>query len=182
LSEAWLIKSDREKLKAVVVALDWVGSAILYQVIGLIAAPVMSGVLVYSFVSLLHGLQPAISLEWRSRLLTQTPGFPVQAVVGFLFGVWFGRFSPPSKRKLMVWVWVLPLILFISVLLIQPLNGSGMFGKFYPPEAHHKSTFLELMSWLILVIPSAAFALGAKVVRPRVRKAELLGNASKARG
>jgi hypothetical protein len=182
LSEAWLIKSDREKLKAAIAGLDRIGSAVLYQVMGLIAAPVMSGVLVYSIISLLHGLQPTISLEWRSSLLTQTPGFPVQAVVGFLFGVWFGRFSPPSKRKLMVWVWVLPLILFISAIVTQPLNGSGMFGPFYPPEAHHKSTFLELMSWAILFIPSVAFALGAKVVRPRARKAELLGNASKARG
>jgi hypothetical protein len=170
LSEAWLVKPDREKLKAAIAALDWVGSAILYQVMGLIAAPMLSTILVYSIFSFAHIFAPAISMEWRGRLLTQTPGFPIQAVVGFLLGFTFGRYSSPSKRRLMLWVWVLPLILFISALVSQPLNGSGMFGPYYPPEVHHQSTFLELMSWAILLIPSAAFAMGAKVARPRIRK------------
>lgn len=161
------MQSDREKLKTAGVALIWIASAIVHQTIGLIGIPVLSTFLVFTLISIAHSFSPTISDHLASKLLTQVPGFPIQAAVGLLAGFLIGRFP---QRKIILWVWVLPLILYCVALLFPPINGSSLFGPYYPPEAHHKSTLLEQLSWSILFIPSAAYALGAHIAKPRWKK------------
>jgi hypothetical protein len=169
MTQEWLLRSDREKLNSVRIILLWIVSAIVHQIIGLIGIPVLSAVLIFPLCHLAQSMSPAIPSGLASRLLTQIPGFPIQACVGLLLGVILGRYS---QRRIMLWVWVLPLLLFCFALLFPPLNGSSLFGPYYSPEAHHKSTFLEHLSWSILFIPSATYALGAKIARLVAKKVD----------
>jgi len=165
MTQEWLMKSDKEKLRAAGVVVLWIVSAIVHQTISLIGIPVLSAFLIFTACSMAQGLSPVFSSHLASRLLTQTPGFPIQACLGLLLGFVLGRYS---QRKVMLLVWVLPLVIFSFVLVIHPMNGSPAFGPFYLQEARHKATFLEQLSWLIVVIPSAAYALGAKLAKPRL--------------
>jgi hypothetical protein len=164
MTEEWLIRSDREKLKSAGIVLIWVVSAIVHQIIGLAGIPVLSAFLVFTLCSIAEGLNPAVPHYLASRLLTQIPGFPIQACLGFLMGLILGRYS---QRRVILWVWVVPLILFCLVLLFPQIYGSSLFGPYYSPDDHHKSTLLERLSWSILFIPSASYALGAKLAKPR---------------
>jgi hypothetical protein len=166
MTEEWLIRSDREKFRIAGIRLLWVISALVHQAIGLFGIAVLSAFLVFTVRSIVVGFHVAIPALSASAILTQTPGFPVQACLGLLLGLILGRYS---QRKIILWVWVLPFALFIYVLFFPPLDGS-MFGPFYPPEAHHIPSMPERLSWSIIFIPSAAYALGAKLARARTKR------------
>jgi len=169
MTEEWLKRSDREKWRVAGIALAWIASCIVHQIISLVGIPVLSAFLTFTLCSIAQSVTHSVPSGLASKLLTQIPGFPIQAILGFLLGLSLGNFS---QRRVMMWVWVLPLILFCIALLFSPLNGSSQSGPLYPPEAHHKSTLLEQLSWSILFIPSAAYSLGAKSARPRHNKIE----------
>lgn len=167
MTQEWLVKSDQEKLKTAGIVFLWILSAIIHQTIGLVGIPVLSTVMVSSFCSIVQGSSPLFPPHLAGRLLTQIPGYPIQASLGILLGFILGRYS---QRRVILSVWILPLVIFCLVLLIRPMDGSPAFGPYYLPEANHKTTLLEQLSWLIVVIPSAAYALGAKLAKPRLSR------------
>ena len=163
MSESWLIQPDREKWRTAWVALVWSVSAVVHQFIGLVGIPVLSAFVIFTLCSIARGLNLAFLQYLEGSLLTQIPVYPVQASIGLLTGFVLGRYS---QRRIILWIWVLPLILFCLALIFEPMNGSAVFGPYYFSETHHESTLLGRLSWSILFIPSAAYALGAKIAKP----------------
>jgi hypothetical protein len=166
MKEELLVRSDTGKFRTSGMMLLWVVSALVHQIIGLLGIPVLSAFVLFTFGSTAEALHLSFTAHSASAILTQIPGYPVQACLGLILGLILGRYA---QRKVIVWVWVLPLILFVSVMLFPPLYGSAAFGPYYPPDAHHVPSLAERLSWLIVLIPSAAYATGAKLARQYVR-------------
>src|ERR1700676_5338706 len=66
-----------------------------------VAAPVLT----YTVVLSLHPFFPSLGTRRVHWILTETPFFPVQIVVGLLWGFQLGR---RYQHRVMVWTWVVP--------------------------------------------------------------------------
>jgi hypothetical protein len=151
------MQSGHEKLRTV-------GSAVAHQLISTVGVILLSGELVFLFCSIARSLSSYFTPKLASKILTQIPGFPIQATVGLLLGFIIGKFA---QRKVMVWVWVLPLVLFAATALYPPLGGS-LFGPYSVPNAGRQISLLDRLSYALPFIASAAYALGAKITKHRV--------------
>jgi hypothetical protein len=164
MNESWVLRSDRGKLKTVGIWLVWIISAVVHQTIALAGIPVLSTFLIFTLISIFQGLNIAVPSNLASKLLTQVPGYPIQALLALILGLVLGRYF---QRRVMLWVWVLPLALFCFVLLFPPLNGSSIFGPYFASQANHHATIRDQLSWSILVVPSLAYSLGGKLAKPK---------------
>ena len=86
-----------------------------------VAAPVLT----YSVVLSLHPFFPSLSTRTVHWILTETPYFPVQIVVGLLWGFQLGR---RYQHRVMVWTWVVPALAIISLILFVPLRSVVVSG------------------------------------------------------
>src|SRR5712691_8180786 len=78
----------------------------LHQVAGTLGVMFSAPFLTYSVVAVLQFFQHSpVTTHRVSAALTETPGFPIQAVVGLLLGAQIGyRFRQPYGQ----WIWILP--------------------------------------------------------------------------
>jgi hypothetical protein len=86
-----------------------------------VAAPVLT----YSVVLSLHPFFPSLSTRTVHWILTETPYFPVQIVVGLLWGFQLGR---RYQHRVMLWTWVVPALAIISLILFVPLPSVVVSG------------------------------------------------------
>jgi hypothetical protein len=86
-----------------------------------VAAPVLT----YSVVLSLHPFFPSLGTRTVHWILTETPFFPVQIVVGLLWGFQLGR---RYQHRVMVWTWVVPALAIISLILFVPLRSVVVSG------------------------------------------------------
>ena len=125
-----------------------------------VAAPVLT----YSVVLSLHPFFPSLATRTVHWILTETPFFPVQIVVGLLWGFQLGR---RYQHRVMVWTWVVPALAIISLILFVPLRSvvvSGVeltktehfFGWGCLPQNH-------CFDWplTVLLYAAAAYSIGA---------------------
>jgi hypothetical protein len=157
------MQPGHEKLRTAGEIMKTIGSAIVHQLISTVGVILLSGQLVFLFCSIARNWSPYFTPKLASRILTQIPGFPIQAAVGLSLGFIFGKFA---QRKVMVWMWVLPLVLFVATALYPPLGGS-LFGPYSAPDAGKQISLLDRLSYSLPFIASAAYALGAKLTRRR---------------
>jgi hypothetical protein len=129
---------------------------------------VAAAVLTYSVVLPLHQVFPSLSSRTVHWILTETPYFPVQIVVGLLWGFQLGR---RYRHRVMLWTWVVPALaiaFFILVVPLPPVLISGVeitktehfFGRECLPQNHCFEWVLTL-----LLYAAAAYSLGAFVAR-----------------
>lgn len=133
-----------------------------------VAAPVLT----YSVVLSLHPFFPSLGMRTVHWILTETPFFPVQIVVGLLWGFQLGR---RYQHRVMVWTWVVPALAIISLILFVPLRSvvvSGVeltktehfFGRGCLPQNH-------CSDWpLTVLLYAAAYSIGAFAARMLPRR------------
>ena len=134
-----------------------------------VAAPVLT----YSVVLSLHPFFPSLATRTVHWILTETPFFPVQIVVGLLWGFQLGR---RYQHRVMVWTWVVPALAIISLILFVPLRSvlvSGVeltkaehfFGWGCLPQNH-------CFDWPLTVAlyAAAAYSIGAFAARMLPRR------------
>jgi len=145
-------------------ALYFVGHVALSTLgVGFVAA-----VLTYSVVLPLHLFFPSLTTRTVHWILTETPYFPVQIVVGLLWGFQLGR---RYQHRVMLWTWVVPALAISSSILFVPLPSvvvSGVeltktehfFGSGCLPQNH-------CFEWALTVLlyAASAYSIGAFVAR-----------------
>jgi hypothetical protein len=85
---------------------------------------VAAAALTYSVVLSLHPFFPSLGVraDW---ILTETPYFPVQIVVGLVWGFRLGR---RYQHRVMLWTWVVPALAIVSLILFVPLRSAEVSG------------------------------------------------------
>ena len=77
----------------------------------------------------LHPWFPSITIRRAHWLLTETPFFPVQILVGLANGFWMRRFS---RLPFGEWIWILPSLLLIAGILFLPIPpGQNRLGHLF---------------------------------------------------
>jgi len=145
-----------------------------HLIISTFGVVVAAAVLTYSIVLPLHLFIPSLNSRTVHWILTETPYFPVQILVGLLWGFQLGR---RYRHRAMLWTWIVPalaivfLILFVS---LPPVVVSGVeltkrehfFGSGCLPQNH-------CFEWVftLLLFAAAAYSLGAFAERMLPRRA-----------
>jgi hypothetical protein len=132
--------------------------------VGVVAAPILT----YSVVLPLHQFFPSLGTRTVHWVLTETPYFPVQIVVGLLCGFQIGR---RYRHRVMLWTWVVPALAIAVLILFVPLPSvmvSGVeltktkhfFGRECLPQNH-------CFEWVftLLLYAAAAYSVGAFLAR-----------------
>ncbi len=139
-----------------------------HLIISTFGVGIAAAVLTYSVVLPLHLFIPSLNSRTVHWILTETPYFPVQILVGLLWGFQLGR---RYQHSAMLWTWIVPalaivfLILFVS---LPPVLVSGVeltkrehfFGTGCLPQNH-------CFEWVftVLLYAAAAYSLGAFAAR-----------------
>ena len=145
-----------------------------YLLISTFGVGITAAVLAYSVVLPLHQFFPSLGSRTVHWILTETPFFPVQIVVGLLWGFQLGRCY---QHRVMLWTWTVPALAIAFLILFVPLPPvivSGVeitktghfFGWGCLPQNHCFEWPLTL-----LLYAAAAYSLGglrsAQVASPR---------------
>ncbi len=128
--------------------------------VGFVAAPVLT----YTVVLSLHPFFPSLGPRTVHWILTETPFFPVQIILGLLWGFQLGR---RYRHRLMLWTWVVPALViafFILFVHLPTVVVSGValtktehfFGWGCLPQNHCFEWPLTL-----LLYAASAYSLGA---------------------
>jgi len=149
------------------------GGAVAHQLISTLGVMVLSGQLIFTLCAIARTWNPSISPRLASRILTEIPGFPVQAVIGLLLGFllaeFFRRWVMP---RVMVWMWVLPLALLCLAVLFPPMNGASLFAHYAGGSTVPANRFLSALSYSFPFVAAAAYSVGAKVAERLNRPAQ----------
>jgi hypothetical protein len=130
-----------------------------------VAAPVLT----YSVVLSLHLFFPSLSTRTVHWILTETPYFPVQIVVGLLWGFQLGRCY---QHRVMLWIWIVPalgIILLIQFAHLSVVVVSGVlltktehfFGWSCLPQNH----CYDQTGFTLPLYAAAAYSIGAFAAR-----------------
>lgn len=125
------------------------------------------GTSLFDLTTLLGRPQSMRPLHW---ILTETPFFPVQIVLGLYFGWLLGR---RLKHRTMLWVWILPAL----VLCYAVVGGRTLSSEFTSVLVLTGSPFLHYFGWgcqpkdgcldqLIFTMPfyaATAYSIGARL-------------------
>ena len=125
---------------------------------------VAAAVLTYAVVLPLHQFFPSLNSRTVHWILTETPYFPVQIIVGLLWGFQLGR---RYQHRVILWTWVVPAVAIAFLILFVPLPPvvvSGVeitktehfFGRECLPQNH-------CFEWALTVLlyAAGAYSLGA---------------------
>jgi hypothetical protein len=109
-----------------------------------------------------------------SWILTETPYFPMQLFLAFSLGWLLGRHF---RHRSMLWVWILPLVILISVVVAFPAIGQLALARYAslssPSRLSHffgwgcqpKNRCLDQVVITLPFYSAAAYSLGATVAR-----------------
>lgn len=135
-----------------------------HLIISTFGVGVAAAVLTYSVVLPLHQFFQSLNSRTAHWILTETPYFPVQIVVGLLWGFQLGR---RYRHRVMLWTWIVPALAIAFLILFVPLPPvvvSGVeitktehfFGGGCLPQNH-------CFEWplTVLLYAAAAYSLGA---------------------
>src|SRR5579864_8043011 len=135
-----------------------------HLLVSTLGVPVAAAVVTYSVVLPLHHLFPSLSSRTVHWILTETPYFPVQIIVGLLLGFQLGR---RYRHRVMLWTWIMPGLVIAFLILFVPLRPvvvSGVeitktehfFGSGCLPQNHCFD-----WSFTVLLYAALAYSLGA---------------------
>src|ERR1700733_4748147 len=94
-----------------------------HAVFGMIGVSVITAILTFTAVRIVHRFVSGISPKLPNVLLTEIPGFPLQIVVGLLLGYAMWRLT---KQRLVFWAWVPPVALLLAMVVrFVSIAGGG---------------------------------------------------------
>jgi len=142
---------------------------LLHLILSAVGVRVMASVLRYSFVVPLHQFFPSLSLRTGHWILLQTPYFPVQIVLGLLWGFQLGR---RYGHRVMLWTCVVPGTLIALLILFVPLSpvvvagvkitkAEHFFGWGCLPQNH----CFDQVGFTLPFYAASAYSLGALFAR-----------------
>jgi hypothetical protein len=145
---------------------------ITHQVISTLGVLIISGELVFTVCAFARFFYPSIPPRLASKLLTEIPGFPVQAAIGLLLGFVLAKFLRRwVMPRVMVWMWVLPLALFCLAAVFPPMNGGSLFAH-YGGNTAPTNRLLSALSYSFPFVAAAAYSVGTKLAGGISRSAQ----------
>lgn len=142
---------------------------VAHLIAGTLGVIITASVLTYSAFGMLHPFFPAIGSRTVNIILTETPYFPVQILVGLLWGLQLGR---RYRHEVMLWTWTVPFAAIASLILfaqLPPVVVSGIeitkvehfFGWACLPQNH----CFEQVGFTLPLYTAGAYSLGALLAR-----------------
>jgi hypothetical protein len=145
---------------------------LVHSVIAVIGVPVAASIIRYSILLSLQQFYPSVAVRAGKQMhwiLLQTPYFPVQILIGLLWGFQVGRHY---RHRVMLWTWTVPALAIMLALLFAPLTPvivSGVeitklqhfFGWGCLPQNH----CFEQLALTLPLYSATAYAVGALLSR-----------------
>jgi len=134
----------------------------VHQALGSLGVGFLAPFLVYAFVEVLQVFFPStFNTHWAHFVLTEIPGFPVQAVLGFSLGLNLARWwKQPSGQ----WAWILPGIWFASLFVLLPISAfESRMGHFFGTACAPKMHCFDQIVATMPAIAAASYSLGTFV-------------------
>jgi hypothetical protein len=141
---------------------------VIHSLLGAIGAPIAAAVLAYSVILPLHKFIPSVGERTAHWILTETPYFPLQIFVGFLWGFLISR---RLKQLTMLWAWSLPALAILLAVRFDPLRPvvSGIeitgFSRFFGWSCLPQNHCFEQVALTIPLYAATAYSLGALLAR-----------------
>lgn len=150
----------------------------IHQALGSLGVGLLAPFLVYASLEILQVFFPStFNTHWAHFVLTEIPGFPVQAAFGFCLGLNLGRWW---KQPCGEWAWVLPVLWLGGWFVLLPLSAfqsriGHFFGTACAPKLHCYDQIVATMP----AIAAVAYSLGTFVALrfwpvPRTREDRVL--------
>ena len=123
----------------------------------------------YSLIAAVQQVYAHASFRSASWILTETPFFPVQILLGLVWGfVWFRRF----RHDVMFWAWTVPTAVIIGLILFAPLSPTTASGIELTPLEHFfgwkclpQNRCFEQVGFTLPFYSACAYSLGAFMAR-----------------
>ena len=145
---------------------------LIHLLVAAIGVPVAASVLRYSILFFLEQFYPSLSLRVGRQMhwiLLQTPYFPVQIIIGLVWGFQLGRHF---RHRVMLWTWTVPAVTIALLILFAPFRPvivSGVeiskvqhfFGWSCLPQNH----CFEQVALTLPLYSASAYSLGAFLAR-----------------
>jgi hypothetical protein len=149
-----------EVLKSPASVLRTLLSILVHMSISMIGVGVFSNVLVFLLFKLSYSFYPSVTIEHLRWTLTGIHGFPVQAAIGLLLGFVLAKYM---CRRVMVWIWLLPLAFLCIGIVFLPRNGSSIWDHFFGSGCTPAGHCFDQLALTLPLVASAAYSLGAKL-------------------
>ena len=118
---------------------------------------ILSALLVFSVYSFLHRWELNFTRSQASWLLTEIPGFPIQASVGLVLGFLLGRFK---QSRFIVFSWVLPFLLVCLIALTLKVDEVPVFARLFGSSCSPKRHCFDQLVVTLPFIASFSYSLG----------------------
>jgi len=125
--------------------------------------------LTYSTVISLHQFYPSIGDRTVHWILTETPYFPVQILLGLLYGFLLSR---RFGHATMLWVWLVPALAIVCLIVLNPVTPVFVGGveltaieHFFGWRCLPQNHCFEQVALTLPLYSATAYSLGALVAR-----------------
>jgi hypothetical protein len=141
------------------------GIFLLHQCLSTIGIIVGGAFIVFSMTSILHHWQGSIGSETASLILTGIPGFPIQTAIGLVLGWWLMRRFGQGET---LWVWVLPTIVMIIVLIHGPVvqlenqRSYSPLSHFFAHGCRPQDRCFDQVVFTLPLCTAVAYSFGAR--------------------
>jgi hypothetical protein len=139
----------------------------LHQCLSTIGVIVGVAFVVFSMTSVSHHWQEKIGNNTASLILTGMPGFPgfpIQAAIGLVLGWWLMKRLGQNE---LLWVWVLPAVVMLIVLIHGPVVQLGnqssyeAVSHFFGNGCRPQDRCFDQVIFTLPLCTAAAYSLGA---------------------
>ena len=142
---------------------------LVHLIASTLGVTVTAAALTFSTVLALHQIFPSIGSRTASWILTETPYFPIQILVGLAWGWQLGR---RYGHKVMLWTWIVPAIIIALLILFAPFpplivlgveitKTEHFFGWACLPQNH----CFEQVAFTMPLYAAIAYSIGAFLAR-----------------
>jgi hypothetical protein len=156
------MQSGHDNLKTAGGVLRAIRGVVSHLAISTMGVIFLSNVLISFLYTLAHIWYPSVTSRQVHWILTEVHGFPVQAAFGLLLGFVLAKYM---RRKVMVWIWVLPLAFLCIAILFSPRYYSSIFDHFFGSGCTPAGHCFDQLGLTMPLVSSAAYSLGAKLRR-----------------
>jgi hypothetical protein len=123
----------------------------------------------FAVVASIHQFYPAVNFRVAHWILTETPFFPVQILLGLSSGFLLGR---RLMHRVMRWTWTVPALSLVLAIVLapvfqRPISGPTFtrLGYFFGPGCLPQNHCLDQLVVTMPFYAAVAYSLGAVVAR-----------------
>jgi len=156
------MKLESETLRSPSIVLRTLFSIFVHLLLSTIGVGVLAHLLTFLLFKLAYSFHLPVTIKQLHWVLTEIPGFPVQAVVGLFVGFILAKYM---RRRLMIWIWLLPLMFLCLRILFSVGNYPSVWDHFFGYGCSLKNRCFDQVGLTLPLVASAAYSLGARIRR-----------------